>query len=273
MRLHEGDDAAEGAARAASRCSIASRCPPTSPTRARRAIERMVAIGGQQPLSARSRDHGGSGRVASAACTRMRHGDAAVRTRARAPPCSAHDHAVERRPRSSGDRTAALSAHSQDELRALVRAALDEDGAFNDLTTIATVVSDRRARATLVARATGVIAGVPLALEAFRQLDAKVTIRVDHEDGARVERRRRRCSSSPATRARCSSAERVALNFMQRLSGIATLTATYVDAVRGTQARRSSTRARRRRAGGAREVRRARRRRHEPPHGSLERAC
>ena len=78
--------------------------------------------------------------------------------------------------------------YHQDELRNLVRTALDEDEAFNDLTTIATVVSDRHARGQLVARAEGVLCGVPLAVEAFRQLDPKVTIRVDLEDGARLKR-------------------------------------------------------------------------------------
>ena len=74
------------------------------------------------------------------------------------------------------------------ELQKLVRAALEEDSAFNDITTIATIVSDRRARATLVARNNGTIAGVPLAVEAFRQLDPKGTLRVDREDGSRVSK-------------------------------------------------------------------------------------
>src|SRR6476661_2633529 len=77
--------------------------------------------------------------------------------------------------------------YSQDELRALVKNALDEDDAFNDLTTIATVVSDRHARGRLVSRANGVLCGVPIAVEAFRQLDDKVTIRVDREDGSRLQ--------------------------------------------------------------------------------------
>lgn len=127
------------------------------------------------------------------------------------------------------------------ELNALVRAALDEDGAFNDLTTIATVVSERRARATLMAKADGVVCGVPLALEAFRLLDPKVAIRVDVEDGHKV---------NPATpvlflsgHARgLLSAERVALNFLQRLSGIASLTSRFVDAVKGTNAKILDTR-------------------------------
>jgi len=131
--------------------------------------------------------------------------------------------------------------YSQDELRALVKDALDEDGAFNDLTTIATVVSDRHARGRLVARSTGVVCGVPLGVEAFRQLDDKVTIRIDHEDGARVKPGDSVLYLSGHARA-LLAAERVALNFMQRLSGIASLTARYVDVVRGTRAKILDTR-------------------------------
>jgi nicotinate-nucleotide pyrophosphorylase (carboxylating) len=128
-----------------------------------------------------------------------------------------------------------------DALQTLVRSALDEDGAFNDLTTIATVVSARRSRATLIARESGMVCGVPLALETFRQLDAKVSIRVDREDGIRVR------AGDPVLfvtgHARgLLSAERVALNYMQRLSGIATLTSRYVDAVKGTNAKILDTR-------------------------------
>ena len=127
------------------------------------------------------------------------------------------------------------------ETRAVVRAALDEDDAFNDVTTIATVLSDRRARATLVARRDGVIAGVPLAVEAFRQLDAKVTVRIDTEDGERIRKGAPVLFVTGHARGMLS-AERVALNFMQRLSGIATLTAKYVDAIAGTAAQILDTR-------------------------------
>jgi nicotinate-nucleotide pyrophosphorylase (carboxylating) len=109
------------------------------------------------------------------------------------------------------------------------------------VTTIATVVSDRRSRATLVARTKGVVCGVPLALEAFRQLDAKASIRVEHEDGARVSAGEPVLFVTGHARG-LLSAERVALNFMQRLSGIATLTACYVDAVKGTKAKILDTR-------------------------------
>ena len=129
----------------------------------------------------------------------------------------------------------------QGHLERIVSAALTEDGAHNDLTTIATILSDRRARAMVVAKEAGVIAGVPLALEAFRQLDSKVSIRVDLEDGTPVT------AGSPVMfvtgHARALlSAERVALNFMQRLSGVASTTARYVEAVKGTKTRILDTR-------------------------------
>lgn len=129
--------------------------------------------------------------------------------------------------------------HAQ--LEATVRSALQEDGAFNDITTIATVLSDRRSRATLVARETAVVCGVPLALEAFRLLDPKVAIRVDHEDGGRVHAGEPVLFVTGHARG-LLSAERVALNYLQRLSGIATVTSRYVDAVRGTKAQILDTR-------------------------------
>jgi nicotinate-nucleotide pyrophosphorylase (carboxylating) len=130
---------------------------------------------------------------------------------------------------------------TRDQLAARVRDALEEDGAFNDITTIATVRSDRRARAALVARQGGTVAGIPFALETFRTLDPKVSMRVDTEDGRRAMRGETVVYITGHARAMLS-AERVALNFMMRLSGIATLTSRYVDAVRGTGVRILDTR-------------------------------
>lgn len=127
------------------------------------------------------------------------------------------------------------------DLQRVVREALDEDKAFNDITTIATVVSDRRARATFVARDSGTVAGMALALEAFRILDPKVAIRVDREDGWRVAGGEPLFFVTGHARA-LLGAERTALNFMQRLSGIATFTARFVDIVEGTNARILDTR-------------------------------
>jgi len=124
---------------------------------------------------------------------------------------------------------------------ALVHDALDEDRAFEDVTTIATIHSTRHQRARLVARERGVIAGVPLALAAFRLLDEHIDIRVDADDRAAVNAGDSVLFLSGHARG-ILSAERVALNFLQRLSGIATLTRRYIDAVAGTRAQIVDTR-------------------------------
>jgi len=127
------------------------------------------------------------------------------------------------------------------ETTAIVSAALLEDDTRHDITTAATVLSNRRARCRLVARQTGVIAGLALACEAFEQLDPAVTIRIDHDDGTRVDPGTPVMFLSGHARG-LLSAERVALNFVQHLSGIATLTARYVEAITGTGAHILDTR-------------------------------
>ena len=127
------------------------------------------------------------------------------------------------------------------ETRSIVAAALEEDDTRHDITTAATVVSDRRARCRLVARQSGVIAGLKLACDAFEQLDKAVTIRIDHDDGSKVRADMPVMFLSGHARG-LLSAERVALNFVQHLSGIATLTARYVEAVAGTGAHILDTR-------------------------------
>jgi nicotinate-nucleotide pyrophosphorylase (carboxylating) len=124
---------------------------------------------------------------------------------------------------------------------ALVRAALDEDRAREDVTTLAMVPPDLRASAELVARAPGVLAGLPLVQAVFRSLDDAMTLRELKSDGARVSANETVLEIRGPARAMLSG-ERVALNFVQRLSGIATLTARFVDAVRGTNAKILDTR-------------------------------
>ena len=127
------------------------------------------------------------------------------------------------------------------ETTALVAAALEEDDTKHDITTAATVLSDRRARCRLVSRQSGVISGLPLACEAFEQLDRAVTMRIEHADGTRISPQTPVMFISGHARG-ILSAERVALNFVQRLSGIATMTARYVEAVAGTGAHILDTR-------------------------------
>ena len=128
-----------------------------------------------------------------------------------------------------------------EEISATVRNALEEDQAFNDVSTLATVASTRNVNSTIVARADGVICGMPLAMEAFRQLDASLTLQTCVEDSTRVSRGSEVLLLHGHARGMLS-AERVALNYLQRLSGIATLTARYVDLVRGTNVQVLDTR-------------------------------
>lgn len=127
------------------------------------------------------------------------------------------------------------------ETTALVAAALKEDDTKHDITTAATVLSNRRARCRLIARQNGVISGLALASEAFEQLDKVVTIRIERDDGARASAATPVMFLSGHARG-LLSAERVALNFVQRLSGIATLTARFVQAIAGTGAHILDTR-------------------------------
>ena len=130
---------------------------------------------------------------------------------------------------------------SDAELAARVRQALQEDEVFHDVSTLATVPETHQVRGAIVARRDGVVAGVPLAVEAFRQLDEAVTIHVQTNDGAAV--RAGTVVMEISGRARgMLSAERTALNFLQHLSGIATLTRSFVDAIAGTSARILDTR-------------------------------
>ncbi len=126
-------------------------------------------------------------------------------------------------------------------LMALVRAALDEDRAFEDVTTLATVTPGHRARADFVARRDGIVAGLPLAIAAFQLLDSHIDVRVDVKDGSAVTKGQTLLHLSGPARG-ILSAERVALNFAQRLSGVATMTAKYVALVKGTSAKILDTR-------------------------------
>ena len=116
--------------------------------------------------------------------------------------------------------------------RELVRRALAEDFGWGDVTTEGVIDPHQQARAIILAKSPCVIAGLDIASEAFRQLDPGVTITVHHADGSFCE---------PGTvvadyaghASGLLTAERTALNFMQRLSGIATLTRRFVDAAAG----------------------------------------
>ena len=123
----------------------------------------------------------------------------------------------------------------------LVRHALAEDGAEADITTLCTVQAEQQSRANIIARQAGVIAGLAIAAATFRELDSRVFVELQVEDGAAVQAGQVVAHISGPSRA-VLSAERVALNFLGHLSGIATLTAQCVRALEGTKARILDTR-------------------------------
>ena len=117
----------------------------------------------------------------------------------------------------------------------MIRAALAEDVGPGDVTSRLTVPADRFARARLVARRDGILAGVDVCRQVFLMLDRSVSFTPRLKDGARF--RNGQFLAEIRGRARSIlTAERTALNFIQRLSGIATATRRFVDAVRGTRA-------------------------------------
>src|SRR5262245_35455792 len=123
-----------------------------------------------------------------------------------------------------------------------VHRALDEDlGHAGDVTSIATIPEATAARAIMVARQDGVIAGLPLAVATLQQLSPDMRIDAHIRDGAEVAKGTTALTISGPARAVLSS-ERTALNFVGRLSGIATLTASYVRKTEGTKTRICCTR-------------------------------
>jgi len=126
-------------------------------------------------------------------------------------------------------------------VRDIVARALAEDIGPGDITTAATVAPDADCRAEIVAKAEGVIAGLGVARLVFGMLDPQMAFHEVAADGGRVSEGMAVARLSGNTRA-LLAAERTALNFLQRMSGIASLTAEYVEAVEGTDARIIDTR-------------------------------
>jgi nicotinate-nucleotide pyrophosphorylase (carboxylating) len=127
------------------------------------------------------------------------------------------------------------------EAAALIDAALAEDVGAGDFTTLWTMPAERRARAEIVAKAPGVIAGSEVAVEVFRRVDPSLRVEVAAGDGTAVAPRDTVMRIEGSARS-ILTAERTALNFLQQLSGVATATRRYVDAIAGTGARVIDTR-------------------------------
>jgi nicotinate-nucleotide pyrophosphorylase (carboxylating) len=117
--------------------------------------------------------------------------------------------------------------------REIVRRALAEDLGWGDVTTEATVSSEQRARGIILAKSSCVVAGIQVAEEVFRQLDPAISFQIRRQDCER-------CApgdiiaEARGSAAAMLTAERTALNLLQRMSGIATLTRAFVDAAAGS---------------------------------------
>jgi nicotinate-nucleotide pyrophosphorylase (carboxylating) len=130
---------------------------------------------------------------------------------------------------------------SQTEIRRAVRAALAEDLGSGDATTQATIPAKTTVRAVMRAREPLVMAGFAFAEAAFRELSSSLRIKCLARDGQQLASGVGLLEVSGSARA-ILAAERTALNFVQPLSGVATLTAQFVKAIKGTHARILDTR-------------------------------
>ena len=130
---------------------------------------------------------------------------------------------------------------SAETVQEIVRRALAEDVGTGDVTTNAVVDRNDSVQARMVFRERGIVAGMDVAREVFSQLNAAAEVEAAAADGAQVEAGETAAVVHAQTQAMLTG-ERVALNFLQRLSGIATLTRTFVDAVQGTGVRILDTR-------------------------------
>ena len=127
------------------------------------------------------------------------------------------------------------------DLRRLAESAIAEDRAVDDITTVALVPGDQMGRAVITAKAAGVIAGLPLCQAVFDVIDQSITFRSLVEEGSPVAPYARLA----LVEGRIGSilrAERVALNFLQHLCGVASATATVVEAIAGSRCRVRDTR-------------------------------
>ena len=127
------------------------------------------------------------------------------------------------------------------DIRDLIDAALAEDVGQGDPTTDALIEPGLNGSATLVSRENGVIAGIDVAVEVFTQFDPELDTEPLVKDGSSVNAGEQLASVS-GSMASILKAERTAVNFLQHLSGVATMTRRYVDAVQGFRAQIVDTR-------------------------------
>lgn len=123
----------------------------------------------------------------------------------------------------------------------LLKHAIEEDLGHGDLTTSLLIPDESESRALYIAKGSFVVAGFPFAQEVFKILDSRTVFKTFYNEGAKVRKGDILGEVSGKTKV-LFAGERVSLNILQRLSGIATLTSRFVDAVRGTKTKIVDTR-------------------------------
>jgi nicotinate-nucleotide pyrophosphorylase (carboxylating) len=144
-------------------------------------------------------------------------------------------------PLTDGDPRTLEPTYDTVRAQTLVHLALEEDLGAGDVTAECLLSPDDFATAVMEAKAEGIVAGLPVAAQVFREVDPRLTVELKLADGSSVHVGDTVLTvKGPARAIVC--AERTALNFVQRLSGVATLTRRFVDRVRGTKAEIFDTR-------------------------------
>ena len=127
------------------------------------------------------------------------------------------------------------------DIKHLIHLALSEDISSGDVTSEALLGNEPSGKAVIVAKQEGVLAGLPVARMVFRTVNPRVVFRMLKQDGERIKKGQKVALIQGKTKGILST-ERTALNFLQKLSGIATLTAKYVEEIKGTRTKILDTR-------------------------------
>ncbi len=130
---------------------------------------------------------------------------------------------------------------SEKQVEAIIEIALEEDAGQGDVTSEALIPTDLAGKATILVKEKGVLAGIDIARRVFQYIDPMLQVEVLIKDGSAIKPGDIAATIDGSVIS-ILEAERTALNFLQRLSGIASLTAEYVDRVKGTEAKIYDTR-------------------------------
>lgn len=121
--------------------------------------------------------------------------------------------------------------HVSERVRNILRIAIEEDVGYGDITTLSVIPEEKRARAVIISKGNFIVAGIPFAQEVFSLIDPDIDFTTFYNDGSRVKKRDIIAEITGRARA-ILTGERVCLNLLQRLSGIATMTAAFVEKIK-----------------------------------------